>query len=173
MWADMIAVASAHVVCLRHQLQQVTMEMWRADLRHVVESSRCFSMEAFADNVAFNDARLTVACASIKEKRRALQQQWLYESQYEDAFFSGHMDSDQHRFEDAARELGTLQTISISHWQSEKRHDFSGAGVKSHFEVQWFCQFALVRHFQMRILALQRAIEQGKSIREVQKVSIY
>lgn len=166
MWADMIAVASAQVACLRHELQLATMEFWRADIQQVLEGSNVFGRTATGAVSGVNAAQLRPTHPATNEKRRALQQ-WLYESHCDDVFSSDDMIYEQQRLENAALELGAVKTVGMCRRQTDKRPDCRDICGKSLLEVQWICQYALVRHHQLSLQGRQRAVEQGSDLREV------
>lgn len=166
-WADMIAVTSAHVACLGHQLQLTTMEFWRADIQHVLEGERNFTGSCIAfDNSDIHAAQLSHACASMDEKHRALQQ-WLYDSHNEDAFLSDHMTSEQRSLEYAAQELGTVKTVGMCRRQAGNRSEGRVEFSTSLLEAQWLCQCALVQQHQSALQERERLLIQGKDLREL------
>lgn len=164
----MIAVASAQVVSFRHQLQLATLEFWRADMHHVLDGSQQLCVGTSGASFPSKAAHSSHGKASTDEKRRVLQQ-WLYESQCEDALSSSQMKSQQRCLEMAVKELEALRTVGICRRQTDKKHNCGETWGNSLLDVQWACQCAMLRHQQLFLQARQRVIAQGRELHDVRK----
>ncbi|CDJ35963.1 subtilisin-like protease, putative [Eimeria mitis] len=165
-WADMIALASAQLLCFRHQLQLVTLEFWRADIHQVLEGSQRLFVGTSGVGASSAASNFIHAKSSADERRRALQQ-WLYESQYEDAVSSSQMKSQQQWLERAVQELEAMRTVGLCRRQTDKKYNCSEIWGKSLLDVLWACQCAMLRHQQSLLQARQRIIEQGRELHDL------
>ncbi|CDJ47484.1 subtilisin-like protease, putative [Eimeria brunetti] len=165
-WADMIALASAQLLCFRHQLQLVTLEFWRADIHQVLDGSQREYTGSRRIGPSSGAANCSHAKAPGGERRRALQQ-WLYESQYEDALSSLQMKSQQQCLEHAVQELEGMRTVGLCRRQTEQKSNCSEIWGKSLLDAQWACQCAMLRHHQLLLQARQRIIAQGRELHDL------
>lgn len=162
----MIAVASAQLVSFRHQLQLVTLEFWRADIHEVLGDSQPAFARTSGIVTSSEVAHSSDAEASADERRRVLQQ-WLYESQCEDALSSSQMKSQQQCLENAVQELEAMRTVGLCRRQADKKYNCGEIWGKSLLDVQWACQCAMLRHQLSLLQARQRIIAQGRELQGV------
>lgn len=139
------------------------MDFWRADIQQILETT-------IDPGACPNDQRQhldsTQQQASREESRRALQQ-WLYESYNEGAFVSDKLLCEQRLLEHAAQELCSVRTVALCNLEREKRLDLRAVSGKSSLELQWICQYALVKQHLLSLQERQRFLDQGRDLREV------
>ncbi|KAL8439924.1 hypothetical protein Efla_004849 [Eimeria flavescens] len=161
-WNDMIAVASAQVACLRHQLLLTTMEFWRADIQKILGGT---FREAAGDDFsvkAFNHG--AICCRG--ERLRFLQE-WLYKSHKEDVCLPENMESEQRRLEYAVQALANVRTVSLCRRQAGRGPPSRVLDGNSLLLLQWTCQFALLQQYQHFMHAKRRVHEQGRDLDEL------
>ncbi|OEH77755.1 putative subtilisin-like protease [Cyclospora cayetanensis] len=165
-WADMIAVARAHLVCLRHQLQLATLELSRADLHEALE---CSSLQTPIPNEAepiADSGVLILASTSAGGRPRELQQ-WLYDSQCEETFSPAYWKSEEGRLTDVIQELEALGTVGLSRCLLDKPSRFGDVCSMPLLDLQWLCQYAMAKHNHLSLQGRKRMLDQGKNLNEL------
>ncbi|KAL8275786.1 hypothetical protein Esti_000349 [Eimeria stiedai] len=163
LWADMIAIASAQVACLNHQLLLTTTEFRRAEIQEALDGT----LNGIVGTGTYTESRNLKPGRNAREEERRFLQRWLYKSHNEDDCLSENMQCESQRLEYAAKELASVRIPSGCRQPEPKGFDIRSLQGKSSLEAQWSCQFILLQQYQQSLQGRKRLHDQGRGLSEV------